>query len=298
VAVSADGRVSAETPVVSTVDWGTVAERAHAGGALLAVALGHAGARGSTRPGRCGVDVPLRGAAAWPLLAASAVPYGPFGVTPRAADAAGLARVREAFVAGAARLADAGVDVLELDLAHGRLLAGFLSPLTNRRDDGYGGSLANRLRFPLAVVEAVRAAWPASRPLFARLTVADWVSRGGLTVADGIEAARALAAAGISLIRVEAGQSVAEEQPVYRRGFLTDLSDRVRNEAGVPTLVGGYLTTIDEANTVLAAGRADLCLLDLPAEARPETRQTPAYGASAGPETRHTPAYGGKGGTG
>ena len=266
VAACADGRVSPRTPIVSTVDWAAVVGRAHAGGALLAVQLGHAGARGATRPASHGVDLPLPPGEAWPLVAASAVAFTPFGATPVAAGEADLARLLDAFAAGAELLAGTGVDALELDLAHGRLLAGFLSPLANHREDGYGGPLANRLRFPLRVVEAVRAAWPSQRPLLARLTVADWPGgrRPGLTVAEGIEVAMALAAAGVQMIHVEAGQSVAEEQPLYRRGFLTELSDRVRNEAGVPTMVGGHLTTIDEANTALAAGRADLCLLALP----------------------------------
>jgi anthraniloyl-CoA monooxygenase len=263
VAVSEDGRVTPLTPVVSTVDWRAVVAHVRATGSVLAVQLGHAGARGATRPGWRGVDLPLPPGEAWPLVAASARPYGPFAATPRAAEEADLERLCAEFVAGAQALATAGVDALELDLAHGRLLAGFLSPLTNHREDGWGGPLANRLRFPLQVVRAVRAAWPEQRPLLARLTAADW-SRGGLTVTDGVEVATALAAAGVVLIHVEAGQSVAEEQPVYRRGFLTELSDRIRNEAGVPTLVGGHLTSVDEANTALAAGRADLCLLELP----------------------------------
>jgi anthraniloyl-CoA monooxygenase len=305
VAVTLEGRVSRETPVVSGVDWAAIADRVHAGGALLAVQLGHAGARGAARPARYGVDVALPAGQAWPLVAASAVRYGPYSAVPRTLDADGMARLCEAFAAGAAALAGAGVDMLELDLAHGRLLAGFLSPLTNHRDDSYGGSLANRLRFPLAVVSAVRAVWPAPRPLVARLTVADWTMppspspmpspssssrRRGLVVTDGIEAARELAAAGVHLVHVEAGQSVAEEQPEYRRGFLTELSDRVRNEGGVPTLVGGYLTTLDEANTVLAAGRADLCLLDLPND-----REKPAYRAPGTPTNRDKPAYRGSG---
>jgi anthraniloyl-CoA monooxygenase len=284
VAVEARGRVSWEMPVVGEahgpdgvggadgadraggvagvggVDWGALVARVHEDGALLAVPLGHAGARGSTRSAGRGVDLPLRGSRAWPLVAASALPYGPHGVTPAEASADDLTRVRDAFAAGAALLAEAGVDVLELDLAHGRLLAGFLSPLTNRRTDAYG---QDRTRFPLEVVAAVRAVWPDERPLAVRLTVADWSPRG-LTVDDGVATARALAQAGVDLVRVEAGQSVAEEQPRYRRGFLTELSDRVRNEAGVATVVGGHLTTLDEVNTAVAAARADLCLLELP----------------------------------
>jgi anthraniloyl-CoA monooxygenase len=174
-----------------------------------------------------------------------------------------MVAVREAFAAAARRAAGAGFDVLELDMGHGYLLASFLSPASNRRDDTYGGDLAGRLRFPLEVVEAVRQAWPENRLLAVRLTVMDG-SKRGLQLAEGIAIARQLAAHGCGLVHVVAGQTVPEAaQADYRRGFLTPLADRVRAEARVPTLVGGYLTTLDEANTVIGAGRADLCLLDV-----------------------------------
>jgi anthraniloyl-CoA monooxygenase len=164
-----------------------------------------------------------------------------------------MAAVRDSFVSAARRADELGVAVLELDLAHGYLLASFLSPLTSPDGD--------RLRFPLAVVAAVREAWP--RCLAARLSVTDWHPRGN-TVEDGIAIARALSEAGVDLIHVEAGQTVHDDRPEYRRGFLTSLSDRVRNEAQVATLVGGHLTTVDEANTIVGAGRADLVVLDPP----------------------------------
>jgi anthraniloyl-CoA monooxygenase len=168
-------------------------------------------------------------------------------------------RTTEGFAAAAELAARAGFAAIVLDASHGYLLATFLSPLTNHRDDAYG---ADRLRFGVEVLDAVRGAWPEDRVLAVRLSVDDW-ARGGLTVEDGIEVARALAAAGAQLVHVEAGQTVAEGRPTYRRGFLTALSERVRMEARVPTLVGGWLTTLDEANTIVAAGRADLCLLEL-----------------------------------
>ena len=183
----------------------------------------------------------------WPLVAPTARPYGPFGSISEPPDEDA---VLAAFVA-AAKAADA--DVLEIDMAHGYLLGSYLSPLTNDEDD--------RLRFPLDVLEAVRAVWPGV--LAVRLSVTDWHPRGN-TVDDGVAIARALAEHGCDLIHVEAGQTVHDDRPEYRRGFLTALSDRVRNEAHVPTLVGGYLTTLDEANTIIGAGRADLVLLDLP----------------------------------
>ncbi|HEY3611530.1 MAG TPA: FAD-dependent monooxygenase [Pseudonocardiaceae bacterium] len=256
-AVSPDGRISPDTPVVDGTTEARVAA-AHAAGARFALRLGHAGARGATRPAVDGVDLAL--ADGWPLLAASALRYGPGQCVPAALTGADLDRVRADFASAAAMAAEAGVDLLELDLAHGYLLAGFLSPLTNHRTDEYGGEPAARLRFPLAVVAAVRSVLPSGLPLSVCLTVTDW-HRGGLTVDDGVRIAGRLAEHGVGLIRVSAGQTVAECRPEYRRGFLTGAADRVRSEAGVPTVVGGYLTTVDEANTIIGAGRADLCEL-------------------------------------
>jgi anthraniloyl-CoA monooxygenase len=247
VAVSPEGRISPETPTLD--DW-----QPPPGPVVLQ--LGHAGRRGGVQPPSVGIDVPLSDG--WPLVSASPLPYGPYAVVPRELEEDGMAAVQEAFVESAGRAAELGVDVLELDLAHGRLLASFLSPLSNRRSDGYG---SDRLRFPLAVFDAVRAAWP--RVLAVRLSVTDWHPRG-LSVDEGVEIARTLAGRGCDLVHVEGGQTVADDRPEYRRGFLTALSDRVRNEARVPTLVGGHLATLDDVNTVVGAGRADLCILDLP----------------------------------
>jgi anthraniloyl-CoA monooxygenase len=257
VAVSREGRISPDAPTVdAAAGW---AETVHAAGAKLALQLGHAGRRGATRPRSEGVDLPL-GDAGWPLLAPSALRYGPFGAVPRAMDADDIARVTEAFAVAAE---NAVADVLELNFAHGYLVAGFLSPLTNRRDDEYG---ADRLRFPLEVLAAVRERW--AGPLAVRLSVTDW-ARGGAEAEDGIAAARALAEHGADLIHVVAGQTVHGGRPQYRRGYLTALSDRVRAEAGVPTLVGGWLTTPDQVDTIVGAGRADLCILELDAERTP-----------------------------
>ena len=242
VAVSGAGRITPETPTLD--DWvppkGTV---------LLQ--LGHAGRRGACQPHSRGIDLPL--ADGWPLVSASSVSYGPFSAKPDELDEAGMAAILDDFVAAARRAEELAIDVLELDCAHGYLLASFLSPLSN--------PTGNQPSFPLELFEAVRAVWP--RVLAARLSVTDWHPRGN-TVDDGIAIARALRDRGCDLVHVEAGQTIHDDRPEYRRGFLTALSDRVRNEARIPTLVGGYLTTLDEANTVVAAGRADLCLLDLP----------------------------------
>jgi anthraniloyl-CoA monooxygenase len=172
-----------------------------------------------------------------------------------------LDRVRDDFAAAAGRAAEAGFDLLELDAAQGHLLASFLSPLANRREDELGGSAEARLRYPLEVVEAVRTAWPTHRPLAVRIAVSDAHARG-LQPDEAVAAARRLAEAGVDLFHVSAGHVVPEARPDYRRGFLTGLSDVLRNEAGVRTLVGGSLLTADDVNTVLAAGRADLCVLD------------------------------------
>ena len=239
VAVSDEGRITPETP---TIDRWEPPSGQHV------LQLGHAGRRGATQPRSDGADLPL--ADGWPLVAPTATPYGPFGP---AAGPPDETAVREQFVSAARRAVGLGVDVLELDMAHGYLLGSYLSPLTNDEDD--------RLRFPVSVLEGVREVWP--RVLCVRLSVTDRHPRGNRIV-DGIAIARLLAEHGCDLIHVEAGQTVHDDRPEYRRGFLTALSDRVRNEARVPTLVGGYLTTLDEANTIVGAGRADLVLLDLP----------------------------------
>jgi anthraniloyl-CoA monooxygenase len=248
VAVSPDGRVTPATPTLDEWTPPSVGP--------VALQLGHAGRRGATRERSVGVDVPLRDG--WPLVSASAIPYGPHSAVPTELGERGLAETREAFAAAAARAAELAVEVLELDFAHGYLLGSFLSPLSNRRTDAYG---ADRLRFPLEVLDAVRDVWP--RILAVRLSVTDWHPRG-VAVDEGIAIARTLAAHGCDLVHVAAGQTIAADRPEYRRGFLTALSDRVRNEARVPTLVGGHLTIPDEVNTIVAAGRADLCILDLP----------------------------------
>jgi anthraniloyl-CoA monooxygenase len=255
VAVGADGRTTPDCPVMDD-SWAPWVAKVRAAGALVGLRLGHAGPRGAVRSS--GVDVGLRDG--WPLVSASPLRYAPFGAVPRELTEADMDRVRAEFVASAQRALAAGFDVLELDLADGYLLASFLSPLSNRRTDVHG---TDRLRFPLSVVDAVRAVWSADRVLAARLSATDW-SPGGLTVEDGVEHARALADHGVDLVHVRAGHSTARSAPEYRRGYLTTLSDRIRNEAGVPTLVGGYLTTPDEVNTIVAAARADLCLFEPP----------------------------------
>jgi len=265
VAVSRDGRITPGTPGLYRDDqataWRQLVEGARAvGAARLGVRLTHAGRRGATRPRRHGVDRPLR-EGGWPLLAPSALPYLPGGPVPRELTEREMRELREAFAAAAGRAAAAGFDLLALDLAHGYLLGSFLSPLTNRREDGYGGSPDRRVRFPLEVVDAVRSAWPAERPLAVTLQ-ADDCAPGGLGLDHAVTIATALRAHGCDLVEVASGWTIPADRPDYRRFYLVPASDRVRNEAGVATIAGGNLTTADDVSTILAAGRADLCLLD------------------------------------
>ncbi len=267
VAVSAGGRITAGCPGLydraHAEAWGRLVTTIHEKTrARVALHLNHAGRRGSTRPRRNGLDRPLR-YGGWPLLAPSAIPYTARAQAPKAMERADMDRVRNEFAA-AARLADAaGFDMLVLHAGGGYLLAGFISPLANLRQDEYGGPLGNRLRFPLEVLDAVRAAWPADRPLGVSFT-ADDCAPGGLPAEDAAAAVRAFHAHGADIIHVLAGHTVPDAHPAYGRGFLTATSDLVRNEARVPTVVGGLLVTADEINTILAAGRADLCIMDPP----------------------------------
>ncbi|HEY0069372.1 MAG TPA: FAD-dependent monooxygenase [Chloroflexia bacterium] len=265
-AVSPEGRVTpGDLGIYSEAQgsaWAAVVERVHATpGARIGVQLGHAGRRGSARPRSEGLDRPLK-VGGWPLIAASAIPYTPASQVPKEMDRAGMDRVRDDFVRAARMAHQAGFDLLQLDFAHGYLFAGFLSPLTNRRTDDYGGSLEARARYPLEVLDAVRAAWPGDRPLSVAITATDY-AKGGMEVEDAIGLARMLGEHGCDLVQVHAGQTTPDAEPPYAKGFLTPLSDRIRNEAGVPALVGGYLTTSNEANTVLAAGKADLCVMEV-----------------------------------
>jgi anthraniloyl-CoA monooxygenase len=267
VAASAEGRVTSGSAGLWSgahqAAWAAVAEAVHASGSRLALRLSHAGRRGATRPRERGLDRPLPRASRWPLVAPSALPYAPSGPVPREMDRAAMDSATEAFAAAARRAAAAGIDLFLLDWSDGYLLAGFLSPLSNHRTDTYGGDLEARARFPLEVLDAVRAEWGDDRPLGVRL-VADDRAPGGLGPADGVELARLAVAHGCVVVDVTAGHSTADERgaPDYRRLFNLGLADRVRNEAGVATLASGHITRLDEVNTILAAGRADLCLVD------------------------------------
>jgi anthraniloyl-CoA monooxygenase len=266
VAISAPARITPGTPGLyedrHVEAWRGIVDQVHrTGGACIGVRLTHAGARGATRPRREGADRPLR-EGMWPLLAASDFRYTVRSQRPRAMTLGEMNDVIQAFIDAATRAMFAGFDLLEFDLSHGYLLAGFLSPLTNRREDAYGGSLDNRMRYPLEILGAAVGGWPEGRPVAVRLTASD-CAPGGFDVADAIVVARALKERGCHLIEVVAGQTIEHDHPDFGRFYLIPSSDRIRNEAGVPTMVGGNLTTRDEVNTILAAGRADLCTLSV-----------------------------------
>ncbi|MFP5353380.1 MAG: FAD-dependent monooxygenase [Actinomycetota bacterium] len=264
VAVSEQGRISPDTQGMYSDEhaerWAEALGKAT--GAAVALTLGHCGARGSTRARSDTVDVPLPDGQEWDLVAASARAYTARSRVPSALDRATMDRVREDFVAASRLAARAGFDLLELHMGHGYLLGGFISPLTNVRSDDYGGAIEARLRYPLEVLDAVRAVWPAERPLGAALNVSDWAP-GGTSLRDAVAAARSLKDHGCSLIRVLAGQTAAEHTPRYDPYFLTYYADRIRNEVGIATVATGNITTVDHANTIVAGGRADLCLLHL-----------------------------------
>ena len=249
--------------------WQRIVDFVHANTtAKIAMQLGHAGAKGSTRVPWEGEDLPLQ-AGNWPLLSASPQQYlDGVSAWSRAMSRADMDRVRDDFVAATKRAARAGFDWLELHCAHGYLLSAFLSPLTNPRSDDCGGSLANRLRFPLEVFTAMRAAWPADRPMSVRLSAHDWVP-GGNTPADAVEIARAFQAAGCDLIDVSSGQVSKQQQPVYGRMYQTPFADLIRNEIGIATMAVGAISEADHVNSIVAAGRADLCAIARPHLANP-----------------------------
>jgi anthraniloyl-CoA monooxygenase len=240
--------------------------RAH-GQAKVCLQLGHAGRKGATKLMWEGMDRPLP-EGAWPIVSASPIPYYAESQVPAELDETGMAAIVADFVAATERAARIGFDMIELHCAHGYLLASFLSPLTNRRSDRYGGPIENRLRFPLRVFEAMRAAWPATKPMSVRVSATDW-AEGGLSEDDSIAIARAFAEAGVDLVDVSTGQTVAKSRPVYGRMFQTPFSDAIRNEARVATMCVGNITSADQMNTILAAGRADLVALGRPHLADP-----------------------------
>ena len=236
--------------------------------ARICLQLGHSGRKGSTQVGWEQMDHPLP-EGNWAILAPSPLPYlEGISQVPIAMDRAQMSRVRDEFVHATRLGLQAGFDMLELHMAHGYLLASFLSPLTNLRTDEYGGEIANRLRFPLEVLQAVRAQWPADKPLSVRISATDW-AEGGLTDEDALTIVRAFRAAGIDLIDVSTGQTVPFQKPVYGRMWQTPFADRIRNETGIATMAVGNIYECDHINSIIAAGRADLCAIARPHLANP-----------------------------
>jgi anthraniloyl-CoA monooxygenase len=262
--------------------WKRIAEFVHRhSAAKFCMQLGHSGRKGGTKLMWDGIDEPLA-EGGWPTLSASPLPYFPHSPVPREMSRADMDQVIDDFVAATRRAERAGFDMVELHAAHGYLLASFISPLTNKRTDEYGGPLENRARFPLAVFRAMRAAWPQEKPMSVRISATDW-AEGGLTGEDSVALARTFAEAGCDLIDVSTGQTVPDAEPVYGRMFQTLFSDQIRNEAGLATMCVGAITTADQVNTIVAAGRADLVALARPHLVDPSftLRAAAWYGAEA-----------------
>jgi len=277
---TADGRITPGCPGL----WNDAQQQAFAritqfvhasSSAKIGLQLGHSGPKGSTQLGWQAMDEPLESADGrpdsapnWPLIAASAVAYGAQNQRPRALTRADMDALRDAFVDSTQRAAAAGFDWLELHCAHGYLLSSFICPLTNLRTDDHGGSLENRCRFALEVFSAMRAVWPADKPMSVRISAHDWAP-GGNTPDDAVAIARLFKAAGCDFIDVSSGQTTREAKPVYGRMYQTPFADRIRNEAGIRTIAVGAISEADHANSIIAAGRADLCAVARPHLADP-----------------------------
>ena len=271
--VSADARITPACPGLyapaHTQAWKRIVDFVHANtDAKIAVQLGHAGAKGSTCVAWEGTDQPLK-EANWPLVSASPQQYlAGVSQLARAATAEDMQRIKADFVQAALAAEEAGFDWLELHCAHGYLLSSFISPLTSQRADEYGGSLENRCRYPLEVFAAIRAVWPAHKPVSVRISAHDWVE-GGIMPDDAVAIARLFKAAGADMIDCSSGQVSKQEKPVYGRMFQTPFADRIRNEAQIPTIAVGAIFEADHANSIIAAGRADLCAIARPHLADP-----------------------------
>ncbi|UNU43688.1 bifunctional salicylyl-CoA 5-hydroxylase/oxidoreductase [Sphingopyxis sp. YF1] len=266
--VSPEARITPGCPGMYAPDhaaaWRRIVDFVHRESqAKICLQLGHSGAKGSTKIGWEGMDEPLD-TGNWPLIAASDVPWSAANQPPRPMTRTDMDQVRDQFVAATRMAIYAGFDMIELHAAHGYLLSSFITPMQNRRTDDYGGSLENRLRFPLEVFAAMREAWPADRPMSVRISATDWMGDQGVTPDEAVRIAEAFHAAGADLIDVSAGQTWADCTPVYGRMFQTPFADQIRNEARVSTMAVGNIFETDHVNSILAAGRADLVALGRP----------------------------------
>jgi anthraniloyl-CoA monooxygenase len=286
-AVSPDGRITHGC----TGNWGDAHEAAWGRivayvrkwtTAKIGLQLGHAGRKASySRPWEG--DAPLTDATAWPTVGPSPFPFKKGAPAPREATRADLDRLRDDFVAAVRRADRSGFDLVELHMAHGYLLSSFLSPLSNRRTDAYGGSLENRMRFPLEIFAAARAAWPAEKPLWVRISASDWLDEaGGQTVADSVEFARRLKALGCDAVDVSSAGNVPESRVEYGRMYQVGFADRIRHEAAIPVVAVGGIQGADHINLTLAAGRADLCALARPHLLHPHLTQQAAVDQNFG----------------
>lgn len=290
-AVAPEGRATPACPGLyedaQVERWATINAFAHEhSGAKTCAQIGHAGARAACRTPEHGYDLPL--ADPWTILSASPEPWKTGGLRPCEMTAGDMLRIRNAFVAAALRAEEAGFDMLEVQAGHGFLLSSFITPVMNRRTDDFGGSLDNRLRYPMDVITAVRAAWPDAKPLAVRLSATDWVGEAGVTPAETVEIAGRLKAIGVDLIDVSAGETAPDARPVYGRMFQTPFADQVRNEAKVPVIAVGNISDADQVNSILMAGRADLVALGRPHLADPVWTLRAA--AQAGEEGQFVPA--------
>ncbi|WP_425082055.1 bifunctional salicylyl-CoA 5-hydroxylase/oxidoreductase [Ruegeria arenilitoris] len=266
--VSADGRISPGCPGLYAPEheaaWRRLTDFVHTEtDAKICCQIGHAGRKGSTRIGWEGMDQPLE-EGNWPLISASAIAWSDDNAIPKAMDRWDMDRVMAEFAA-AAQMADrAGFDMIELHAAHGYLISSFISPLSNTRHDDYGGSLENRMRYPLEVFAAMRAVWPEAKPMAVRISASDWAGENGITPEEAVEIAAMFDAAGADIVDVSAGQTSTQAQPIYGRMFQTPFSDRIRNERGIKTMAVGNIYEADHVNSILMAGRADLVCLARP----------------------------------
>jgi anthraniloyl-CoA monooxygenase len=266
--VSPEGRISPGCTGMWNEDhvaaWTRIVDFVHANSkAKICLQLGHSGAKGSTKLGWEGNDVPLDDGN-WPVMAASDIPWSPINQVPKAMTRADMDLVRDQFVAAVRMGLECGFDMIELHAAHGYLLSSFITPLQNKRTDDYGGSLENRLRYPLEIFAAMRDAWPSNKPMSVRISATDWAGDDGVTPGEAVEIGEAFAREGADLIDVSAGQTWTGAEPVYGRMFQTPFSDKIRNEGRLATMAVGNIYEPDHANSILAAGRADLVALARP----------------------------------
>ncbi|MBO9453776.1 bifunctional salicylyl-CoA 5-hydroxylase/oxidoreductase [Paracoccus sp. R12_1] len=271
--VSAEGRITPGCPGLYAPEhqaaWREITDFVHEEtDARICCQIGHSGRKGSTRIGWQGMDQPLADGN-WPIMSASALPWSADNAVPQEMTRAQMDQVRDQFVAATRMAERAGFDMIELHAAHGYLISGFISPVSNRRADEYGGSLENRMRWPLEVFAAMRAAWPESKPMSVRISANDWVGTDGVTPEDAVQIARLFRQAGADIIDVSAGQTTPDARPVYGRMFQTPFSDHIRNEAGIATMAVGNIYEPDHVNSILMAGRADLVCLARPHLADP-----------------------------